>query len=132
MHCLMSIFSICVKFCGQSSRVWAICALLAFLVLFSPAVSLAQTHSLTLTWTDQADNEDGFLVYEQVNGGAFTALPALAADTETALLDRPLDDMMYCYQVTAFNTAGESGPSNTACITLYSSPPNAPTNLMVD
>jgi hypothetical protein len=69
---------------------------------------------LTLTWTDNAATEDGFLV-ERLTNGTWTVIATLDLDTET-YQDGPLTaGTTYCYRVAAFNLAGPSGYSNEAC-----------------
>jgi hypothetical protein len=69
---------------------------------------------LTLTWTDNAATEDGFLV-ERLTNGTWTVIATLSLDTET-YQDGPLTaGTTYCYRVAAFNLAGPSGYSNEAC-----------------
>jgi Domain of Unknown Function (DUF1080) len=86
----------------------------------------AQSASLRLTWTDTSDNEDGFKVERLVAGlvNATLTVPANA----TSYIDSALGAGTYCYQVKAFNSVGDSNPSNQACITVANSTASAGTS----
>ena len=80
--------------------------------------------NVTLSWTDQSNNETGFRIERNVNGGAYTVLTTTAAnitsynDTNTLSLGNT-----YCYKVIAFNAFGDatSPAPNVICTT-----PNIP------
>jgi len=97
----------------------------------------AQAASASLTWVDNASTEDGFTLERQLNGGAFTVLfTAIGANlvsyTDSTLVQGTVDNV-YCYRVSAFNTAGSSAYSNTACKTIprLLTAPTAPSNLTI-
>ncbi|MBC7783064.1 MAG: fibronectin type III domain-containing protein, partial [Burkholderiales bacterium] len=93
--------------------------------------SLITTTSLTLTWIDIAGNETGYRVERRPAGGAFAPIATLAASS-TAYNDSGLNPgTAYEYRVLAFNTAGDSVPSNTLAVTTQSAAtvPLAPLNL---
>lgn len=97
--------------------------LIAATLLFAAAPSFADTN--TLTWIDSSgndpnvnDQEEGFKIYRSINGEPFAVLPnAVGANvtTFTENIAATNADQQVCYRVTAFNTAGESPPSNQAC-----------------
>ena len=66
----------------------------------------------TITFTDNANNEQGFRIERNLNGGAFAPLATLGADitmmVDTTLVQSTTADNKYCYRVMAFNTAGDS------------------------
>lgn len=75
------------------------------------------THrSVTLDWTDNSDNEEGFHVemraYPPV--GAFTRVHTMAANVRT-WTDVFLATLARCYRVQAYNVAGASEYTNEAC-----------------
>jgi hypothetical protein len=88
--------------------------------------------TIDLDWTDNATNEDGFLIQRKVGvGGTFANLDTVGAN-QTSYGDDTCDaETTYCYQVRAYNTAGDSAWSNEACDTTPAapSPPAAPTGL---
>ena len=77
---------------------------------------------MSLTWTDNATNETGFVVQRSVNGGAFAtiATPAALAGTGTVTyVDTTVQPgNTYVYQVCAVNGAIASAFSNTATVTV--------------
>lgn len=78
--------------------------------------ALVTGYKLTLTWTDNADNEAGFAVERAFeSAGAFAEITRVGVDVET-YEDLGVEiDVGYCYRVRAFNSAGESAYSNEAC-----------------
>lgn len=85
---------------------------------------------LTLTWTDNSTNENGFII-ERAPGTTnlvFTEVARVAANV-TSYVDSNLPtNTTYTYRVAAFNNAGNSAYSNTASGTTMS-PPDTPSNL---
>ena len=71
---------------------------------------------IALSWTDPAsvveNNESGYRVYRQVDGGSFVMIATLPRDS-TGYADNNLPSGEYVYQVEAFNSAG----SNTSNLT---------------
>ena len=88
------------------------------------------------------DNEDGFVIERNLNGGAFTAnFIAVGANvlstTDANVQQSTVTDNVYCYRAFAFNKTGKSAYSNTACRTIArfvppQTPPNDPTNLILN
>ncbi|HEV7428195.1 MAG TPA: PKD domain-containing protein [Thermoanaerobaculia bacterium] len=75
----------------------------------------------SLQWNDVATNETGYRVYLASSNGGFSRLsPDLAAGTRAATISS-LAAGTYRFYVAAFNSAGESAPSNTASATIGSS-----------
>lgn len=77
-----------------------------------------------LTWSDVAD-EDGYRVQRCVGGGCGGFVdhsPSLPAGT-TGYTDQSLANDTYGYQVIAFNTSGDSTPSNSLPATITAGPP---------
>ena len=79
-----------------------------------------------LTWTDNANNESGFLVERSVNGGAFTLITTAPAKSNTGSVSftdmNVLAGTDYAYRVAAINATLKSAYSNTATVTLTSIP----------
>jgi titin len=79
-------------------------------------------------WLDQSSNEAGFRVEHSINGGASWVTAATTGTDEYYFVEAGLSaDQQACYRVIAYNSVGESPPSNTACTT----PPAGPTDLTV-
>jgi titin len=105
---------------------------LAF-VFFMGGVSYAGDISLSLTWKDNSNNEDGFGI-EQSSTPEFTVFNQIgvtAADVATFSTGTVAPNTQYCYRVYAFNNVGHSGYSNVACVTTPSLP-NGPTDLIIN
>ena len=87
---------------------------------------------ITLTWTDNSSNEDGFYV-EQSSGSSFIRLTAPAAKDATRYTVTGLNPATaYSYRVQAFNAGGTSQYSSIAGATTLPpppAPPAAPSNL---
>jgi titin len=78
-------------------------------------------------WTDNSTDEAGFRVERWVDAGAsWTIAATLAADSAALYDGGRASEQQVCYRVVAFNSGGDSSPSNTDCTT----PPAGPTDLM--
>jgi hypothetical protein len=80
-----------------------------------------------VNWVDNATNEAGFRVERSTDGGASWVVAGTAGADETWFYDseQPSEQTL-CYRVIAFNSLGDSPPSNADCTTL----PAAPSNLV--
>ncbi|MFH1226642.1 MAG: SBBP repeat-containing protein [Planctomycetota bacterium] len=68
--------------------------------------------STALTWNDNSDNEDGFIIERSADGVNFSQLAAITENT-TAYTDTGLaSSTPYYYRVNAYNAAGHSGNSS--------------------
>ncbi|HEY6073305.1 MAG TPA: multicopper oxidase domain-containing protein, partial [Anaerolineales bacterium] len=84
---------------------------------------------VSLAWTDNATNETGFVVERSLNGGAFSTLASLAADTVSYLDTTVASGKTYSYRVYAVNASGPSANSNTVNVNVpLPVPPAAPSN----
>jgi hypothetical protein len=89
---------------------------------------------VNLAWTDNADNETGFVLERSVNGGAFATIasPGALAGTGGTVSTPDINVVVgntYAYRVAAVNAAGPSAYSNTVTI-LVPLPMPAPANLV--
>jgi predicted phage tail protein len=95
------------------------------------AATLVAGPRVSLTWTDNATNETGFIVQRSVNGGAYAQLATVAARSGTgsaSYVDGAVAlNSTYRYRVIAVNTGGSSAPSNIVLISVRA--PNAPSSL---
>lgn len=121
-----------------------VAAAILALIIFSWATAHAQvTHPdastpFVLTWQDNSDNEDGFILQRSFNGGTWTVLAAsIGANLETysdsALQQSDTQDNEYCYKLAAFNSAGTSAYTPAVCgiISRQIVIPNAPDGLQI-
>ena len=123
--------------------------LLVLILLAYPSAALAAT--ATIQFVDRSENEDGFRVERNLNGGAWTALPVVAPSTGSGSIVQVLDTTLvqsattankYCYRAVAFNAAGSSAfaitvtPGVTDCKTISQAViitiPVPPTGLLVE
>lgn len=77
---------------------------------------------ISLSWTDNSNNEKQFVIYRRKGSGSFAELSVLPANT-TGYIDSGLDsETQYSYYVFARNVDGDSGISNTPTTTTDSLP----------
>ncbi|PID91728.1 MAG: hypothetical protein CSA96_06525 [Bacteroidetes bacterium] len=94
------------------------------------AFSGVSSASVSMSWTDNADNEDWFTIHRALSEeGDYNQVGTTPAD-EVSYLDTneitPLTD--YFYRVYAVNTGGSSGPAS-GNVTTLAAPPIGPSNL---
>jgi hypothetical protein len=80
----------------------------------APTALVVQRNSktkATLTWTDNSGNETGFQIERSADGTTFTQIATVGANV-TTYQDSGVNKAYY-YRVRAFNSAGNSGYSNT-------------------
>ncbi|MCC5842623.1 MAG: immunoglobulin domain-containing protein [Verrucomicrobia bacterium] len=86
------------------------------------AVALG-TSEIELTWTDNAADEDAYLIYRSASASGPWALAHTAAADVTEYVDSNLpESTTFYYYVSAVNEKGESNPSNIAEETTLTSP----------
>ncbi|MRX27186.1 M12 family metallo-peptidase [Kangiella sp. HZ709] len=82
---------------------------------------------VTLNWSDNSDNEDGFRLERSDNNGAFNQIVELASNVMSYQDSNVSDDNDYSYRLIAFNAGGDASASNTVSISLEAPPaPPAP------
>ncbi|MFA5794913.1 MAG: fibronectin type III domain-containing protein [Candidatus Brocadiia bacterium] len=105
------------------------------LTMPNPPTSLvagsASSARINLTWTDHANNEDGYKVERKIGAGSY-ALVAVLPVNATSFVDSGLtSSTTYYYRVRNYNSSGESDYSNEAYATTPApSLPDAPTSLV--
>lgn len=84
--------------------------------IFIASVSLVCANAfaggIDLNWSDNSDNEDGFIVERKVDDGDFVEIARVAANVSKYLDDKPVVGSMNLYRVCAFNSFGKSGYTN--------------------
>ena len=92
----------------------------ALLGFFAATATPAAAADLNLAWNDNTADEDGFEIERQKAGqdtesDSYTRIASLASNT-TTFTDAGLPpETTYCYRIRAFNAAGESLYSQSAC-----------------
>ncbi|MCD6288728.1 MAG: fibronectin type III domain-containing protein, partial [Candidatus Hydrogenedentes bacterium] len=91
------------------------------------AATATSSSSIDITWRDNADNEDGFILERSLSADSgFVSIATLAPDM-AGYTDTGLDpSTQYYYRVKSFNGAGNSAPSNIVAVTTLAQPPNKP------
>jgi len=77
--------------------------------------------TITITWKDNADNEDNFVIEKSLNGTDYTTLVTLGANVITHS-DTGLPNTKYWYRIKAVNAEGESAYSAPVLITTQPIP----------
>jgi hypothetical protein len=92
--------------------------------------TLVSDDDIQLTWTDNSDNEQVFVLERSVDGGGFTVLDDAIAQNATAYLDEDVAvPHMYQYRLLARNSYGDSGYTISTTIEVSLLVPAAPTDL---
>ena len=98
----------------------------------SLSASAASSSSVTVRWSDNSSDETGFKLERSGNGVDFSEVATLGAGT-TSFNDGGLSARTtYYYRVRAYNSAGNSGYSNTGSVTtpeVAPPPPAAPASV---
>jgi Calx-beta domain len=90
-------------------------------LLFSPLLAAlfftapAAAAQLTLSWTDNSNNEDGFRIERRISGGSFAQIAVVAANVTSFIDSGVTAGTTYCYRVRAYNQAGASAYTAEAC-----------------
>ncbi len=78
-----------------------------------PATPQQLSKTAHLSWKDNSGNENGFRIY-RITGNQKIKIAELGPNT-TAYIDKDAPPKA-CFAVTAFNSAGESSPTNKVCL----------------
>jgi hypothetical protein len=99
------------------------------IILFALSISTTYAATLDLSFTDNSDNEKGFVVERSIDGVTFEQLLTLEANI-TAFTDSdvPIGKTVY-WRVYAWNDYGDSGFSNV--VAELTSPPLGPSDLKI-
>jgi hypothetical protein len=76
---------------------------------------------LTLTWSDNSSNENGFNIERRVGTtGTYAQMASVGINVNSYIDTNLLDSTTYCYRVKSYNSAGSSAYSNERCATTTS------------
>lgn len=93
------------------------------------ATAAASAPEITLSWSDNSNDEDGFNI-ERWDGSNYVQIASVGADVTTFTNTGLNYNTSYTYRVAAYNSAGNSGYTNTASATTAQlTAPTAPSNL---
>jgi GDSL-like lipase/acylhydrolase family protein/fibronectin type III domain protein len=89
--------------------------------------------TVSLVWTDNATDEQGFQLWRSTTGGngTYTLVTSLGADATTADDTGLTPGTQYCYKVLATGAGPSSDFSNSSCATTPLAPPATPTDLVL-
>lgn len=91
------------------------------LVLFSllAGSSMASAENLKINWTDNSNNEDGFIIEKRLQeSDLFEIVSTLPANAINFTDSNVTVNQTYCYRIAAFNQAGQS-TSDESCLEVY-------------
>jgi len=83
-------------------------------------------NTATLAWTDNANDETGFMVYRSVDGVSFESFGSVGANVTTLGVTGLTPGVWTWFRVTATNANGESGPSNAVAVNTGETPRRRP------
>ena len=90
------------------------------------ATNTLSSTEITISWTDDSNNETGFKIERSPNNSTWTQIATVSAN-ETMYSDTGLTPQTtYYYRVRAYNAAGNSSYSNTDSGYTFQAPPAAP------
>jgi hypothetical protein len=93
------------------------------------SASATSSDSVTLTWSDNSNNETGFLIERRIGSGSYVQIATVGAGVESYIDTNVTQSTSYTYRIRATNGVGHSSYSNTASVQTPLSPPVAPSGL---
>ena len=81
------------------------------------AASVLSATQVELSWTDNSDNEDTFILERKSGGGSYAVVASLDPDTTSIILSDLSVGTAYDFRLLARNAGGDSGYSNEASAT---------------
>ncbi|MEI6748543.1 MAG: DNRLRE domain-containing protein [Bacteroidota bacterium] len=95
------------------------------------AANTIASNQIDLTWTDNANNEDGYKIERKTGSGTYTEIASVGANVNSYSNTGLNESTLYTYRVFAFNTFGNSAYSNESSATTLGAPtlPISPDNL---
>ncbi len=91
--------------------------------------SAASASTISLTWSDNSSEEDGFKIERKAGSGGFSEISAVGKDSESYLDINLSTGIAYVYRVRAFKGTLNSNYSAEVSVTIQVQPPMAPSNL---
>jgi hypothetical protein len=89
--------------------------------------SIVHAQEINLTWNDNSDNEDGFVIERGTDNTTFTQIATVGENINYYTDTNFTLGQTYYYRVYAYNEFGDSSYTNTASI--YAGVPEAPSSL---
>ena len=85
---------------------------------------------IELSWTDNADNEEGFKIERKIKGGSYSQIGTVGRNVTKYTSTGLSANKTYYFRVRAYNASGNSSFSNEVSVTT--SAPSAPSNLTAE
>jgi titin len=76
----------------------------------------AQSYSISIFWTDNSNNEDGFKIERKIGGGSYVLVGTVGANSINYGDTNIESNTIYYYRIYAYNSYGNSAYSNEASI----------------
>src|SRR5262245_5270292 len=93
-------------------KLFVLAFLLTLLTILSSS-AVVTAAQLTLSWSDNSTNEDGFRIERRTGTtGTYAEIATIGANTASYTDANLANGTTYCYRVRAYNAAGMSGYSN--------------------
>ena len=92
------------------------------------SVTFVSSTQVTLIWTDNSNNETGFKVFRSTDGTHFTQIATSSTATYSDISLTP--NTLYYYEVSAYNSGGESAFAGPVKAETLDTPPAAPSSLL--
>ena len=93
--------------------------------------SAMSAYQVDLNWTDNAVNEDGFVIERRESyGGLFTEIDSVGFNVVSYQDTTVSENSEYIYRTYAFNSADNSLPSNQDTVSTIATAPDAPSDLL--
>lgn len=100
------------------------------LVIVLALARAAEAGAVSISWADNAVDEDGFHVERRAESGGPFELVAVTGANVVVHLDTSVPALgRYCYRVRAFNAAGPSAYTNVSCATAVATTPHVTVTL---
>ena len=100
--------------------------------------TLITDNDVRVDWQDNSNNETGFKVYRNADGGAYSLVHTTAPNIETWQDNNLTYEVTYCWKVAATNGTGDSAQAGPDCVAIPEDPgepdppcpaPDAPSSL---
>jgi len=86
----------------------------------SPSATRVSDNRIDLGWADNSNIEDGYRIYRSVDGGAYSELKTVAANSTSTSDNTTSANHKYQYKIVAYNGTAESDPIYTGVV--YTTP----------
>src|SRR5207245_935986 len=86
------------------------------------SATAASGSQVNLAWADNPTTQHGFKLYRSTDGASWTWFASAGPDATSSSWSSAVPGTAYSFRVSAYNSIGESAPSNTATVTTPTTP----------